>query len=369
MVPMIFKAPNQYIQGPGVMADAGSYIRGIGDSALLIADEMVASVIGPTLERSLDREGVRVERGSFGGECSNQEIERLGRKGSSVGANIVIGAGGGKALDAAKVVGANNECKVVLMPTIAATDAPTSSIAVIYGEDHSHEGFIQLSRSPDLILVDTQVIAEAPVRFLVAGMGDALGTRFETEACYRCGGKNIPGYKQTVTALALSRLCYDLLIENGLRAKWSAEKKLVTPALEKIVEANILLSGLGFESGGLAAAHAVQVGFTHSKNALKTYHGEKVALGVLVQLFMEDRPTDEIEEVVDFNISVGLPVTLEDLLVQDKEIPLIAEEACKSGVMKNMPFEVTPRCVADSILLADEQGKASKKRSSGAAGR
>ena len=350
-------SPGKYIQGAGVIQEAGLHIKQIGNKGLLIADEVVLSIVEASLAQALEAEKIEMKVSRFNGECSYHEIERLRSEAESAQANVVIGAGGGKALDTAKVVGYHMQCPVALITTIAATDAPTSSIAVIYNEDHSHEGVFQVGKNPDLIIADTAIIARAPVRFLVAGMGDALATKFEAEACFRSSGKNMLGYRPPIAALSLARMSYEILIKYGLRAKWSAERGLVSPSLEKVVEANILLSGLGFESGGLAAAHAVQVGFTPSKQAPKTYHGEKVAFGLLVQLFMEDRPDAEIMEIGQFCRSVGLPVILEDLFVEEDEIPGIAAKANSSAIMKNMPYPVTPQLVADCILLADSFGR------------
>lgn len=134
-------------------------------------------------------------------------------------------------------------------------------------------------------------------------------------------------------------------------------KKIGHPELEKVVEANILLSGLGFENGGLAAAHAIHFGLALARESSKTYHGEQVAFGTLVQLFMEERPENEIIEAGQFSLSVGLPICLEDLFIEEFEIPAIAEEACRAEIMNNMPFPATPQLVSDCILLADSFGK------------
>ncbi|HNO05888.1 MAG TPA: iron-containing alcohol dehydrogenase, partial [Flavobacteriales bacterium] len=74
--------------------------------------------------------------------------------------------------------------------------------------------------------------------------------------------RNMRGGGSTASALRLAELCYRTLIEDGRDAMRALEQKAVTPALERIVEANTLLSGLGFESSGLAAAHAVHNGLT-----------------------------------------------------------------------------------------------------------
>ena len=137
---------------------------------------------------------------------------------------------------------------IIVVPTIAATDAPCSSVAVIYTEDGNFDRGLMLAANPDCVLVDTAVIAQAPVVFLVSGMGDALATFWEADTAARANKPNIitGKFPPTLSSLNLARLCYDTLLEHGLLAKLAVEKKSVTPSVEAIVEANILLSGLGF---------------------------------------------------------------------------------------------------------------------------
>ena len=139
---------------------------------------------------------------------------------------------------------------MVVVPTIASTDAPCSALAVIYTEDHVFESYYIFPRNPDMVVVDTEVIARSPARFLVSGMGDALATWFEADACRKAFAKNMPGGDSTEAALALAHLCFELLMRYGRQAKAAAEVHAATVALDKIVEANTLLSGLGFESSG-----------------------------------------------------------------------------------------------------------------------
>lgn len=159
-------------------------------------------------------------------------------------------------------------------------------------------------------------------------------------------------------------MCYDTLLEDGLKAKLSVINKVPTKALENIIEANTYLSGVGFESSGLAAAHAIHNGFTAIKECHSLYHGEKVAFGTLVQLVLENSPMEEIEEVMDFCVEVGLPITLADLginEINEEDIMKVAEISCdKNDTMGNMPFEVTKEDVYSAILTADELGKVYK---------
>ena len=78
----------------------------------------------------------------------------------------------------------------------------------------------------------------------------------------RWGVKNLRGGLSTQSALALAKLCYRTLLADGADALRSVQAQVVTPALERLVEANTLLSGIGFESSGLAAAHAIHNGLT-----------------------------------------------------------------------------------------------------------
>jgi glycerol dehydrogenase len=166
----------------------------------------------------------------------------------------------------------------------------------------------------------------------------------------------------TRSVLALAELCYRTLLEDGAEGSRSVAARVVTPALERLVEANTLLSGLGFESSGLAAAHAVHNGLTVARPTHSFFHGEKVAFGTLVQLVLEGKPRAQIREVVDFSLEVGLPVTLAAIGLGElsgEMLERIAVRATAPGeTMHNEPFAVTPDLVADAILAADALGHA-----------
>jgi glycerol dehydrogenase len=215
------------------------------------------------------------------------------------------------------------------------------------------------------VLVDTQVIAQGPPRLLVAGMGDALATWFEAKTCVAGHVKNMRGGASTRSALALAELCYRTLLEDGADALRAARAQVVTPALERLVEANTLLSGLGFESSGLAAAHAVHNGLTAAPATHAYFHGEKVAYGLLVQLVLEGQPRPMLERVLRFATEVGLPVTLAEVGLTDLPPDLLRQVAdratAKGETIHNEPFEVRPDMVADAIRAADALGRAWKQ--------
>lgn len=353
-------APGRYVQGAGAIAEVGKHISLLGKKALITGGNRGISCCKEAMELSLANAGVEWVFETFKGESSKQEVMRLKQVAEAEGADVIIGVGGGKALDTAKAVAHYMGIPVAIIPTIAATDAPCSALSVLYTEEGVFEEYLVLPTNPNLVLVDTAIIAKAPARLFVSGMGDALATWFEADACAKAFAGNLPGGSSTAAALALARLCYDLLLEYGLQAKLAIEKGVVTPAVEKIVEANTLLSGLGFESSGLAAAHAVHNGLTVLEKTHGEYHGEKVAFGTLVQLILEERSTAQINEVIDFCCSVGLPVTLKQIgidEIKEDEIMSIAEASVVQGeTIHNEPFPVNAEMVYAAILAADALG-------------
>lgn len=361
----IIQSPSKYIQGPNALKELGHYAKLLSDHYLVIADDVVMKIVGSAIEESLKKASIEGVFERFGGECSKKEIQRLGDVLKANNCRGVIGAGGGKTLDTAKAVAYYYKVPVLIVPTIASNDAPPSALSVLYTEAGEFDEYLVLPTNPDMVFMDTTIIAKAPVRLFVAGMGDALSTYFEGRACAIARAQTMAGGNSTIAAMGLAKLCYDTLLEDGYKAKLAVENKVATQAVDRIVEANTYLSGVGFESSGLAAAHAIHNGFTILEECHHMYHGEKVAFGTLVQLVLENAPEEELETVLDFLDRVGLPMTLAQIGVKEgdgfkeKKIMEVAKASCAEGEsIHNMPFEVTPEQVYAAILTADALGKA-----------
>ncbi len=363
----ILIAPSRYVQGEGAISEIGVNAARLGTKALFTAGKRAMSVCGQAIESSLAEKGVSCRKELFNGECSTNEINRLVEIAQKEGCDVVIASGGGKVIDTGKAVAHYMKIPVVVIPTIAATDAPCSALSVVYTDDGVFERYLVLPKNPDCVLVDTGIVAKAPAEYLVSGMGDALATYWEADTCFKSCKPNVltGGCPPFRSAHSLARLCYETLLEYGVQAKLAVEKNMVTPAVEAIVEANTLLSGLGFESGGLAGAHSVHNGFTVLEASHHKLHGQKVAFGTLTQLIMEGRSSDEIEEVLDFCISVGLPVCLDDLGIHNptpEEIRKVAEATTAPGETIHATwFEVTASKVEAAIWTADALAKDYRK--------
>ena len=363
----ILLSTSRYIQGAGAISKISVHAARLGNSAFAIGGKTALSICGAKLEASLAEKGIAYNQALFQGVSSRKEIARLAELASAAGANIIIALGGGASIDAGKAVSHEMNLPVIVIPTTVATDAPCSALSVVYSEDGVFENYLYLRRNPDCVLVDTTIIANSPVKFLAAGMGDALGTCLEARTSFRSGKPNSfsGGETPTLAVQALSRLCYDTLLESGLQAKIAVERNMTTPAVEAIVEANTLISGLCSENAGHAGAHSIHNGLTTIAATKSKLHGEKVAFGLLSQLVLEGQPARDIREVQDFCFSVGLPICLQDLNLPAPsvdEIRQVAEAAVAEGeTIHSTWFAITADMVEAAIWAADGLGVAYKQ--------
>lgn len=352
-----YGGPIRYIQGPGVLSDLGTYAATLGKNALLLADAFVETEYGARMRASLKDAGVECISTVFCGETTDEEIARCTKLAGQV--DIVIGAGGGKTLDAGKIVARDIGARIFTVPTIASTDSPTSGIGVIYTADGVYDRVEICYRGPDIVLVDSEVILKAPIRFLAAGIGDALSTWYEARSNLESRSNNYisDGYATTIAGAQIAKACHETLFRDGRAAYAAARAGCLTEAVENIIEANTLLSGLGFENCGVSAAHGIHDALTILEPTHHLLHGEKVAFGILGLLVLENRDPDEFEAVVRLCADLGLPVTLADLdltEVSDEDLLRVGEAAMHpDSVIHSVPRPLTAQLVADAIRTAD----------------
>jgi len=359
--------PGKYIQQEHALEQLPGLVGLYGTKGMILASSSGEKAFQKS--GSVNFRDVITHLEPFGGECSERELFRVEAVAKQHQIDVLIGIGGGKTIDTVKIVSDRMNIPVIIIPTIASTDAPCSGCAVIYSEDGIFQSVYYQKTNPQVVLVDMQIIADAPVRFLVSGMGDALATWFEARSCTGSNSLNACGGHSTMAALHLARLCFDILLADGVTAIKDNEAGLVTPALHRIVEANTLLSGIGFESSGLAAAHSVHNGLTTLPETHQFYHGEKVAFGVLTGLHLNRSSSEELNTVYAFCEAVGLPTRFEDLglMAPDEEqLMSVAEKACApEECIHHEPFPVTPEMVLDAMVAADSLGRERKKQLNG----
>lgn len=343
--------PGRYIQGPGIISRLGAEVAAFASQAVVLLDGGVFDILRGQVEAALDGK-VKAEVIRHGGECSDLEIARVVALARAAGAGAIVGIGGGKALDTAKAAAHGLGVPVIIVPTIASSDAPCSALAVVYNDDGGVAYDKFLPRNPDLVLVDTTIISQAPSRFLIAGIGDALATFYEADACRDSGAFNCLGMPGLEVAHVIARACRDTIFEFGAAAVAECDAKTAGPALERVVEANILLSGIGFESGGVASAHGIHHGLCELPDVHHHLHGEKVAIGVLAGLKLRGNQA-EFERVLAFCQSVRLPTRLSDIgiaNITEEKLAIVATRACRAGeITHNEPVAIDAGMLADAL--------------------
>ena len=359
---MSFGAPGRYIQGPGEINRVSVHTKKYGSSVFAVIDPYFFASMHDLLKTQYEADGQSFQAAQFENEVTVEWIHAHAEAAKACGANVIMGIGGGKSIDTAKGVANELQLPVVIIPTSASTDAPTSALSVIYKENHEHSHAINYIKSPDMVLIDSTIIANAPVRFLVSGMGDAMATWFEAQANAASNSGNYicqeaGCFRRTRTAMKIAQFCYETILDFGEAAKIANENHVVTDALEAVIEANTLMSGLGFENTACACAHAVGDGITATPNGAATLHGEKVAFGTLCQLVAENASWETIKEYVEFCKKVGLPTTLADLQVEltEENLQLIADNVSQPELVRE-PFEISSDMLKEIVKAADAIG-------------
>lgn len=355
-----FGSPLRYIQGAGEFDRLPVYTAPYGNACVLI-DGFLYPDLNARLEKAYGESGQKFVSISFNGECCSEEAARIAAIAKEHGAAVIVGVGGGKTMDTAKICADEMGLPVVIAPSSASTDAPVSEIAVVYTPDGEYIGSRKMKKNADLVLVDSEIIVKAPRRLFVAGMGDALATWLEAQACEYSDSPNYiaSGMRRCKAGMAIAKASWDILFEDGEKALMALDGGVVTEAFENVVEANTLLSGLGFLNTGLATAHGIHSGLTVLPETHKYLHGEKVAFGIVCQMVLENTPSETVDKVMRFMVSIGLPVTLADLGVETvpDKVMAIAEKTAGGPLVHQEHFAVTKESVYNAIIAADALGR------------
>lgn len=356
---IIFGSPRRYIQGPDAVGRLGEEVARIGTSALLLADAHVGELVGATAEGSCRTAGVSLAREVFGGEITHDEIGRIAGAWAGKNIDVVVAAGGGKTIDTGKAVAHKLGARAITVPTVASNDSPTSHIAVVYDAAHKLVGVEKFSGNPELVLVDTAIIAKAPAILLSAGIADALVKKFEVGQCVGQNGNNMFGGKSPRTALALAEACYDILRADAVAALAAVARGTPDDALERVVEACVLMSGLAFESGGLSISHAMTRGLSAVKGPAEALHGLQVAYGLLVQLQLEGRDAAFMADMRGFYRQTGLPCSLAalDFAGNDGDLATIAELTNAAPHMKHFTRPLTTAEIVEAMRAVEEDAQ------------
>lgn len=353
-----FQSPSRYVQGPGEIEKLPAIAKNYGDTVLAIIDTFFYERYSLLFQSMFAQAGMSVYPVEHAGPCSGERIEQLEELCRTLPTQpqVFIGMGGGQACDIAKAVGAHFRGAFITVPTALTTDAPTSASTVVNDPGEQNRP-VNHYKNPDYVVVDTQITIQAPPHMLISGMGDALATYVEARASYANNNVNYvgEGYRPTLLSMNIARLCFDVLMEKGRAAMLAAKNHLRTPAYEDVVEAVVLLSGLGFENTSVAMAHGLDAGFEGVP--IHVLHGTGVGYCTLVQLLVEN-DLELFEKAYAFCRDVGIPVNTAQLGLSEEERmgcieKLVDSVYGKRWSVSNLPVHVSRETLLNAILYLD----------------
>lgn len=339
-------APAKVLRGESAIAQAGEAIARLGSRPLVVGGDRTLAVTQPQLQNVLEQQHLQVAQSDYGLDCSEAALATLREAVTAHQADLIIGVGGGKALDAAKLLAHQCKLPVVTIPTSAATCAAWTALSNIYSDTGAFLYDVSLDRCPDMLILDYTLIQTADQRTLVAGIGDAIAKWYEASVS---SGQS----EQTliIAAVQQARVLRDILFQKSA----AALKEPGSAVWREVVDATVLLAGVIGGLGGAqcrtVAAHAVHNGLTHLP-IHSSIHGEKVAYGILVQLRLEEMvqgnqlATAARQQLLKFYTEIGLPQKLSDLGLGNitlGELQRAAEIAtAPHSDIHRLPFKVVP---------------------------
>ncbi len=366
----LFVSPGRYIQKKGIIQYIGRFTLPLGQRPLVLGDETVFAAIKDLCEESFNQVRLVPRFELFAGECCWEEIHRLVSLVRQTGTDVIVGTGGGKVLDTAKAVAWHTDLPIMTVPTSAATCAAWSEISPVYTPEGCYIKTLELGKNPDVALVDSEIIAQAPARLLCAGMGDSLAKWYESRVSTQRIEKDPP----TEIALSLAEMAREKIFHCGPKAKQDIDRNLCSQQVEEIIQVNILVTGLIGGLGGdkcrSAAAHAINYGIRVLEPTRPFLHGEIVSFGIVAQLIMErenaspsqkETTEQEIKRLMRLYSLLGLPLTLSGIGLSDfdpQQLKAATRVICKKdSSVHRLPFPVDEEMVYDALLETDRRGR------------
>ncbi|WP_432204629.1 iron-containing alcohol dehydrogenase family protein [Cetobacterium somerae] len=277
----------------------------------------------------------------YGNECCHNIIDSILKNVENHTYDLIIGVGGGKSIDASKVIMDKLNLPLFTVPTIASTCAAVSYISVMYNEHHVFQELYFLNRPPHKTFIDLQTLIEAPKKYLWAGIGDTLAKYYEMNLKAR--GKKLNF--NTTMGEKLSHLCKESMLNYGQHALSTTE---VDNEFKEVVGVILVTTGvvsnlIDFKYNG-ALAHAIFDALTKIKRVEEEHlHGEVVAFGILVQLKLEENSL-ELNNLLKFYKEINLPTTLDEIVIKEEYLEKrddVVNKILKSVAGSEMPLSFT----------------------------
>lgn len=345
-------APQRVVRGPGALQAALPRLRALTSRPVLLGRSPAMAPHRQALAQQLQLSGNR--QLLLHHDCCDRDLLRLEATIRQLQADGVIALGGGKVLDAGKLLAHRGGLPCVTIPGSAATCAGWTALANVYSEAGAFIHDVSLDRCPELLVFDHQLIATAPARTMASGIADAMAKWYE--ASLSSGHSQDGLVRQAVEQARLLRDQLLLECEDALDHPGGAAWRRVVDNCGLTAG---LIGGLGGARCRTAAAHAIHNGLTQLAPCRHWLHGEKVAVGILVQLRLEEvvggQPLAAVarDQLLRVYGKLGLPTSLAELGLRGLDaarLAVVCRFTCREGSdLHHLPFAVTPTQLEEAL--------------------
>ena len=299
----------------------------------------------------------------YGENCTYNNVERLSNLNVVNKADMIFAVGGGKAMDTCKALGVKLNKDVYTFPTIASNCAACTTVSIMYNDDGTFKEPFFFQRPAKHAFINTEIINDAPYKYMWAGIGDTYAKYYEATVSAR--GLVLEHF--TELGVGLSKMCCMPLMICGKKALEDNKKHVISKEFEKAVLTIIVTTAItssfltldhtpDYNSG---LAHAFFYSLTSIEKIEKEHlHGEVVSLGVLL-LLLCDNEEEEFKKVYNFNKDVGLPVCLKDIDISMDEFMEVVGDIKNRSDVRKYPYKITDEMVLNAMekleVMANEK--------------
>jgi glycerol-1-phosphate dehydrogenase [NAD(P)+] len=275
----------------------------LGASALLVSGKSTMKLAGSRVKQILDKD---YEVATFLAEEINVAIIKDAEH-AAAGVDFLIGVGGGRVIDTAKIVSYNIDRPFISIPTAASHDGIASARASV----PTIEGHASLEAQPPMAIVaDTGIIASAPHRLLAAGCADVISNYtaiLDWELAHRVKGEPMSEY-----AITLSKMTAEILVKDAHLIKPHQEQSAWI-VIKALVSSGVAMSIAGSSRPASGGEHK----FSHALDKLapgKALHGESCGIGTIISMYLHGGDWRAIRTSLK---NIGAPTTPADLGIED----------------------------------------------------